>query len=65
MSIYQIIRFKNEKQQHYNVKVKKWETSEDRWSGEFEADSKEVARTILAEARAKTRRLKVSLHEII
>lgn len=55
---YQIIRMNNGRQQHYNVELKKFETSKDRWSGVFAAAEKE-ARTLFANVRGNCRKTNV------
>ena len=39
---YQILRFKNGTQQHYNTQLGEFENSQDRFSGEFNATYSEV-----------------------
>jgi hypothetical protein len=54
MKTYQIIRFKNNKQQSYNVDDKRWNDSTDRFSDTFEADSiqaKKIYKAVFLNAR--------------
>lgn len=38
MSTYQIIRMKNGKQQHFDIKTQEFRFSQDRWEGEFDGN---------------------------
>jgi hypothetical protein len=58
MNKYQIIRMNNGKQQHYDVELKKFETSKDRWSGVFAAAEND-AQKLFAEIRSNCRKTNV------
>lgn len=58
MNKYQIIRMNNGRQQHYNVELKKFETSKDRWSGQFECERVD-AQKLFAEIRSNCRKTNV------